>query len=951
MSWLFGKRTNVTTAADKIAAFQSTTCDFGTPLALVFGTARRGPNLINYQDFYAEPIVTKQKTGKRSSATQIDYKYHAYIELALCEGVIDGIGRIWIGDKTYASLAAFNAEADCQGAPLSLNKGNISSPTAYMASHHSDIAVGYSNMAFLYGYVYLGLNNASIPSYGIEILGLLRNSGDGTDANPASVISFLLTLLGYENNIDSTSFNDFWQYCSEADILISTPQDAFTSQKKCQEVIKELLTLTNTYMFWSVDKFKFVPRDTMPRGQWVPHTIGSGPHLTPDDMGKQSDGACVVYERKDSSEVYNRFGVVFTSRANGYEAETVFYEDTNDIAVNGIKSAPDLDAKWLHTVERAVTVAEMRARINRTENIKYTFKLSWAFAYLEPGDLVTLTDPVIGLNQQLVMIETVTEQADETLIVTALRRDGVAVATYNTGSDSYNEINNNKAPGNTRAPVMFEPPAELATSNNFELWIALQGGSVNWGGCSVYANTQDSAYELIGTHNRHSNYGKIITALSASGTTVDIEFSNVNTVELPAGSAQDAADGLCNIYIDGEFCAYTNATLIGTKQYRLTLLRGRYGSTAAAHSVNAKFAMMDENLYCLIVPKSAAGKTMYMKFPAFNVLGLKSQDLADVDYYTHTFSNKSYEEEYTEDNFVDQQSADYIKSAVVSNHVLTLSTGSGQAIVFNDTTYTDGDGLTLTGNTFALATSGAIVGSYGQSENASPSAGGTFKIPYITVDEYGRATAISEKTITLPSAYELPIAGSDTLGGIKVGDNLSITEAGVLSATDTTYSDFVGSGPNAAHGLVPVPPNTAGTTKYLREDGTWYTPPGTEYSDFVGSGPNAAHGLVPAPDTTAGTSKYLREDGSWFTPPGTTYQNMTAVELNTGTGTTGRVLTAQMLSDYLNGTCTVERDENGDFMPKVNPHPSLFFDVDENGDIMPRKTNILFDGHGDIMPT
>lgn len=36
--------------------------------------------------------------------------------------------------------------------------------------------------------------------------------------------------------------------------------------------------------------------------------------------------------------------------------------------------------------------------------------------------------------------------------------------------------------------------------------------------------------------------------------------------------------------------------------------------------------------------------------------------------------------------------------------------------------------------------------------------------------------------------YSLPAAASDTLGGIKVGTNLSIDGSGVLSATDTTYT-------------------------------------------------------------------------------------------------------------------------------------------------------------------
>lgn len=45
--------------------------------------------------------------------------------------------------------------------------------------------------------------------------------------------------------------------------------------------------------------------------------------------------------------------------------------------------------------------------------------------------------------------------------------------------------------------------------------------------------------------------------------------------------------------------------------------------------------------------------------------------------------------------------------------------------------------------------------------------------------------------------------------------------------TDTTYANFVKSGSGAKAGLVPAPSTTAGTTKYLREDGTWQVPPNT----------------------------------------------------------------------------------------------------------------------------
>ena len=64
--------------------------------------------------------------------------------------------------------------------------------------------------------------------------------------------------------------------------------------------------------------------------------------------------------------------------------------------------------------------------------------------------------------------------------------------------------------------------------------------------------------------------------------------------------------------------------------------------------------------------------------------------------------------------------------------------------------------------------------------------------------------------------------------------------------TDTTYSNFVKSGSSAKAGLVPAPSTTAGTTHYLREDGTWQVPPNTTYSNATTS----TAGLMSADDKT-----------------------------------------------------------------------------------------------------
>lgn len=87
--------------------------------------------------------------------------------------------------------------------------------------------------------------------------------------------------------------------------------------------------------------------------------------------------------------------------------------------------------------------------------------------------------------------------------------------------------------------------------------------------------------------------------------------------------------------------------------------------------------------------------------------------------------------------------------------------------------------------------------------------------------------------------------------------------------TDTTYSNFVKSGSGAKNGLVPAPSTTAGTTKYLREDGTWQTPPNTNtWIAFKGATSSATGtaGYVPAPAKGEQT-KFFRADGTWQTVP------------------------------------------------------------------------------------
>ena len=121
-----------------------------------------------------------------------------------------------------------------------------------------------------------------------------------------------------------------------------------------------------------------------------------------------------MYKRKDSSETYNQATVEFINRANSYEKETVSFEVVADVQKNGLKPASKKSAHYLYTKARAQYYAEQLAMKRLYAKNQYTFHLDWAFCRLELGDLVTITDELCGLREQIVVITSVSEAADGT---------------------------------------------------------------------------------------------------------------------------------------------------------------------------------------------------------------------------------------------------------------------------------------------------------------------------------------------------------------------------------------------------------------------------------------------------------------------------------------------------------------------------------------------------------
>ncbi len=618
------KSPTIVNKADKISNFTVNTAEFGTPVMEILGTTRVGGNVIYYDDFTAHEHRETQRAGKGGGAktVTITYTYTAAVIVGLCEGPITGIGKVWVGKEVYTypndkiGLTLFTGTQE-------------QSPWAYVVGKHLEKARAYKGLAYMAGVIDLG-NSANMPNHNFEVKGKLLSTGDGKDVNPADYILYILEKIGL-GDVEVVGIDNYRSYCRNADLLISTPKDA-TEQKSARDIVNEIASLTNAYMFWSNDRFKIVPRADRPIGDWMPNkTIVYD--LSPDDFIAQNGGACVSYQRKDSSELYNRFTVEYCSRENDYETESVSYEDMDDINAHGLRQASTTQASYIYTKKRAVMIAEQLARQNKYERNKYTFKLPWEFCRLEVGDLVTLTDPAIGLDKQVAMIDSVTEAENGILTFTAISRAAgdYSAAVYDVHEVDRPYVDFNADPGDTDTPIIFQPPSDL-TSNGNELWIGAKGKTANWGGCTVYVSDNNTTYRRLGMITNNARMGQVVSAISATATSVEVAVNG----QFISGSEQDAerANTLC--WVDGECMSYTTAALLSNGHYLLSgLIRGQYNTEAKAHADGAQFVRCDDALLKAEVRKEDIGKKIWLKFASYNVFGAGEQSLADVDAYEY----------------------------------------------------------------------------------------------------------------------------------------------------------------------------------------------------------------------------------------------------------------------------------------------------------------------------
>lgn len=634
-----GKTSTISNSEQRILSLQVQQSSQGLTLPVVYGRARVAGNLIWYGDFTTiETKTTTRQGGKGGGGVKqedISYTYEAAVMMALCEGEIKGIGRIWRDKEKFESLSQLR---------LNLAKGGDEQPTwtHLQQPKHQAQAINYSGTAYIYSPNYELTKSAQIYSHNFEVIGKMGYSSSIPDANPSEIIRDMLTNQNYGCGFPAENLGDtsvYSTYCRAAGIFLSP---VYSEQTEAQQNISELLEQTNSAAVFSQGRLKIVPYgDVKLSGNGAAYVPNLTPvyDLTDDDFIVSGAEDPLRVERKTNADAYNQIQVEYLDRANDYNIAVAEVKDQANIEQYGLRPKDAVKMHGICDAKVANHVAQLllqRALYVRNE---YEFKLGWKYCLLEPMDLVTLTDEGLGLDKTPVRIIEIEE--DEEGVLTVKAEDfpmGAASATaYPTQPSLGYSADYNKSPGNAHAPVIFEAPLQL-TGGEPQVWLATAGGDM-WGGAEVWISTDGDSYTRIGATNKKARFGSLSAPL-ASGAVFD--RANTLNVEISAGqmtggTEQDSRDLLTLCYVDGEFLAYETAELKGVGRYTLgNLTRGAYGSNIDRHNAGSQFVRIDEAMFKYAVPANWVGRTVWVKLVSFNVFGSGVQELAEVPAYSYT---------------------------------------------------------------------------------------------------------------------------------------------------------------------------------------------------------------------------------------------------------------------------------------------------------------------------
>jgi hypothetical protein len=453
------------------------------------------------------------------------------------------------------------------------------------------------------------------------------------DMNPADIIEEIATHNRWGARIDggswihSASFLSCWNYWDSENMLLSIVLDDSMPWLDWVD-----------YVLSHCDGFRFKKGGKLALG--VLRDESAVVNLTDDDLVQPNPESKelppkVNVTKRPYSDTHNRIEVVWSDRANNYDASIAVAYDPVDIARSGKLRQKQVKLFGIKSQAYAQRMA-YRFLIDALYRFSiYKFIVSYKHMRLETGDVVTITDNHLLSNEKVRIMHV---QEDE-------HGRGLAVTAIEDYAEHYPSI------GFASQGNLFTWPASTtladgtlafrADPDQSKLYLAITPGNAQVNGFYVYRSYDDASYSLVGragisgvTGGAANSRGTILGSLPAHEVH---EWAPTEWFDVDIGTLTDLASASSEgefwgdrklAKIGSEVIAYKTVREIAAGIWRVSdLRRGLFGTTAAAHVASETFETLDTNFTYAIQPADV-NQTIYFKVLAYYASDI--QQLADV---------------------------------------------------------------------------------------------------------------------------------------------------------------------------------------------------------------------------------------------------------------------------------------------------------------------------------
>jgi uncharacterized phage protein (TIGR02218 family) len=354
---------------------------------------------------------------------------------AVCEGEILGAFSLWMDQlywSAYTSSFPANGLHVLPGADALTQ--SIPSVCGFDSSsyQHTAIAVPYFRTGVGGAYLQFAFDSRTkkeMPEIALGISGVMFGNTTQSQVNPSDIINDLITHarrgVGLASGLVDTSVTGsgvttYRTYCDAAGFRLGL---FINSKRRVSEIVSNLLTATNSDAVISGGKIRIVPLSDQAISSPVFGAVNYTPNTTAaynlgvdDLLGVENP---VEVNRVADADVFNAWPVEYFDQSSLFMKATVEDVEPSDVERRGMRRADTISTNVVFSdgVQPAML---SRIFANRSVYVRnqYRLRLPWKYLLLEPTDIITITEPGLGLTSQRLRIVS-TEESESGIIVTA----------------------------------------------------------------------------------------------------------------------------------------------------------------------------------------------------------------------------------------------------------------------------------------------------------------------------------------------------------------------------------------------------------------------------------------------------------------------------------------------------------------------------------------------------